>query len=128
MTRGLMGAVLYAKDVDRLVQFYASVMDLEVQTVEKGFAILGCEPTRLVIVRIPRRIADEIEITAPPEPREETPIKLVFALDDIAHARNRAAGLGGALGAIESEWEFDGARICDGHDPEGNIFQIRQPG
>ena len=125
---GLTGAVLYARDIDRLVEFYASVASIEPQTVEKGFATLGAGPTQFVIVRIPKRIADTIEIATPPEPREDTPLKLVFSVEDIARARERAAELGGAVNAMEREWEFEGARVCDGHDPEGNIFQLRQAG
>jgi len=124
--RGLTGAVLYAKDLQRLVAFYAAVTGLDVQSVQKGFAVLGGEPSRLVIVRIPKHIADAIDIATPPERREDTPIKLVFSVDDIAGVRNRAAELGGILDAVEREWEFEGARVCDGHDPEGNVFQVRQ--
>jgi len=123
---GLTGAVLYAKDLQRLVDFYAAVADLDVRSVQKGFAVLGRAPSQLVIVRIPKRIADAIDISAPPEPREETPIKLVFSVEDIAIVRNRAAERGGAMNAVEREWEFEGAKVCDGHDPEGNVFQIRQ--
>ena len=123
---GLIGAVLYARDLDRLVEFYASVAGIEPQTVEKGFATLGAGPTQFVIVRIPKRIADTIEIATPPEPREDTPLKLVFSVEDIARARERAAELGGAVNAMEREWKFEGAKVCDGHDPEGNIFQLRQ--
>jgi|SRR5215475_715344 len=126
--RGLTGAVLYAKDLDLLVDFYSSVADIEPQTIEKGYAILGSGPLQFVIVRIPKRIADTIDIATPPEPRENTPIKLVFAVEDIAYARDRAAELGGAINAVEREWEFEGAKVCDGHDPEGNVFQIRQMG
>ena len=126
--RGLIGAVLYAKDLGRLVEFYSSVAGIEPQALEKGFAVLGAGPSQFVIVRIPERIADEIEIATPPELREATPLKLVFSVEDIAHARERAAGLGGEVYAVEHEWEFEGARVCDGHDPEGNIFQLRQVG
>ena len=124
--RGLTGAVLYAKDLQRLVEFYSAIACLDVQSVQNGFAILGREPSRLVIVRIPKRIADSIDISTPPEPREDTPIKLVFAVEDIASVRERAVERGGAMNAVEREWEFEGARVCDGHDPEGNVFQIRQ--
>ena len=27
---------------------------------------------------------------------------------------------------VEREWEFDGDRVCDGHDPEGNVLQLRE--
>ncbi len=126
--RGLIGAVLYAKDLSRLVDFYSSVAGIEPQTIEKGYAILGSRPSQFVIVRIPKRIADTIDIATPPEPREDTPVKLVFAVEDIAHARDRAAELGGVIKAMEREWEFEGAKVCDGHDPEGNVFQLRQSG
>ncbi|HTK13340.1 MAG TPA: VOC family protein [Xanthobacteraceae bacterium] len=124
--RGLTGAVLYAKDLQRLVEFYSAVARLDIQSVQKGFAVLGREPSQLVIVQIPKRIADSIDISTPPERRDDTPVKLVFSVEDIASVRNTAAEQGGAMNAIEHEWKFEGARVCDGHDPEGNIFQIRQ--
>ena len=126
--RGLIGAVLYAKDLARLVEFYSAVLGIEPEAVEEGFAVLGAKPSQFVIVRIPKRIADTIDIATPPEPREDTSLKLVFAVEDIAHARNRAAELGGVINAVEREWEFEGAKVCDGHDPEGNVFQLRQSG
>jgi predicted enzyme related to lactoylglutathione lyase len=126
--RGLIGAVLYAKDLGRLLDFYCSVAGIEPQTVEKEYAVLGSRPAQFVIVRMPKRIADTIDIATPPEPREATPLKLVFAVEDLAHARQRAAKLGGAINAAEREWEFEGAKVCDGHDPEGNVFQLRQTG
>jgi predicted enzyme related to lactoylglutathione lyase len=126
--RGLIGAVLYAKDLGRLLDFYSSVAGIEPQTVEKEYAVLGSRLAQFVIVRMPKRIADTIDIATPPEPREATPLKLVFAVEDLAHARQRAAKLGGAINAAEREWEFEGAKVCDGHDPEGNVFQLRQTG
>jgi predicted enzyme related to lactoylglutathione lyase len=126
--RGLIGAVLYAKDLDRLVEFYSLVAGIEPQAIEKGFAILGTRPSQFVILRIPKRIADTIDIATPPDPREDTPLKLVFGVEDIAHARERAAELGGAMNAVDREWDFEGAKVCDGHDPEGNVFQLRQAG
>ena len=83
-------------------------------------------PSQFLIVRTPKRFAETIDIVTPPEPREDTPIKLVFGVKDIAYARDRAADLGGALKALEREWDFEGVKVCDGHDPEGNIFQLRQ--
>jgi predicted enzyme related to lactoylglutathione lyase len=123
---GLIGAVLYARDIGRLVEFYASITGIEPQTIEKGFATFGSRPAQFVIVRIPKHIADTIDIVTPPKPREDTALKLVFSVEDIAHARERAAELGGAVNAIEQEWKFEGAKVCDGYDTEGNIFQLRQ--
>ena len=91
--RGLIGAILYAKDLGRLVDFYSSVVGIEPLTIEKGYAILGSRPSQFVIVRTPKRIADTIDIATPPEPREDTPLKLVFAVEDIAHAQVRGPGV-----------------------------------
>jgi len=124
--RGLIGAVLYAKNLPRLVEFYSAVACLDVQSVQEGFAVLSGESSRLVIVRIPKHIAASIDISTPPERREDTPVKLVFSVEDIAIVRNRAAERGGAIDAVEREWEFEGTKVCDGHDPEGNVFQVRQ--
>ena len=124
--RGLIGAVLYAKDLNRLVDFYSTVAGLDIRSLQKGYAILGCEPAQFVIVQIPEQIAGSIDIATPPEPREDTPVKLVFSVEDIAAARNKVAERGGAMNAAGGEWEFAGAKVCDGHDPEGNVFQIRQ--
>ncbi|MBV9562418.1 MAG: hypothetical protein JOY90_18540 [Bradyrhizobium sp.] len=123
---GLIGAVLYAKDLGRLVQFYFTVIGVKPPTIEKGFVVLGLKPSQFVILSIPKRIAESIDIATPPELREDTPIKLAFAVEDIARARDRAAGLGGAINTAKREWEFEGAKVCDGHDPEGNVFQVRQ--
>jgi hypothetical protein len=79
---------LYAKDPQRLVEFCSAVAGLDVRSVREGFAILGQQPSQLVIVRVPKRIADSIDISTPPERREDTPIKLVFGVEDIASARN----------------------------------------
>ena len=117
---------MYAKNLPRLVEFYSAVACLDVQSVQEGFAVLSGESSRLVIVRIPKHIAASIDISTPPERREDTPVKLVFSVEDIALVRNRAAERGGAIAAVEREWEFEGTKVCDGHDPEGNVFQIRQ--
>ena len=125
---GVFGAVLYAKEPARLAAFYAAVTGIELEMIENGFTVLGAKPSQLVIVRIPKRIAENIDIATPTEVREDTPVKIVFGVDDIARARKCATELGGAVKAAEHEWAFEGARVCDGYDPEGNVFQLRQIG
>ena len=65
------------------------------------------------------------DVGSPPILREDTPIKLVFVVADIAAARASAAERGGSVNPVEHEWLFEGAKVCDGHDPEGNVFQLR---
>jgi predicted enzyme related to lactoylglutathione lyase len=124
----LIGAVLYAKDLARLAEFYSAVTGLQLQTKREGFAVLGHQPSQLVIVRIPKRIAASISIETPPVRREGIPIKLVFAIVDIYAARKSAADRNGSVAPVDHEWEFEGLKVCDGYDPEGNVFQLRYAG
>ena len=82
----------------------------------------------MFIVRVPEAIATSITITSPPQRREDVPVKLFFVVPDLAVARERAVALGGELNPASREWEFQGYRVCDGVDPEGNVVQLRQSG
>lgn len=125
---GLIGAVLYAKDLPRLVEFYAAVADLPVRTLDADHAVLGSASQQLAMAKIPEHIAGSVIIATPPARREGTPIKLVFSVANIAAARRIAAERGGLVNPAEREWDFEGATVCDGHDPEGNVFQLRSRG
>lgn len=120
-------AVLFANDLDRVANFYAAVTGLkQVDRIEAGFCLLGDRQFRFYVVLIPDSLAAGIHIETPPKAREQTPIKLVFSIDDIECARCVAQDHGGVVHPPEREWEFDGARRCDGVDPEGNVFQLAQ--
>jgi predicted enzyme related to lactoylglutathione lyase len=120
------GAVLYAKDLSSVQAFYETVAGLAVEHVERGHVILGTASFQLVVLRIPERVASSIQIENPPRRRTETPIKLVFFVPSIAEARAAAAMHGGEVNPAEREWKFQGCRVCDGHDPEGNVVQFRE--
>ncbi|WP_225616859.1 hypothetical protein [Variovorax sp. 38R] len=71
-------------------------------------------------------IAARVQIAQPPVPREDTALKFIFPVASLAEARRLAAESGCALKPVAAEWEFNGYRHCDGHDPEGNVFQLRE--
>jgi len=50
----------------------------------------------------------------------------VFFVRSISRLREVAAAHGGALGAADREWSFEGDKVCDGIDPEGNVIQFRE--
>jgi len=120
------GAVLYAKSVARVSAFYVEAAALELVHSEEDHVVLESPLFQLVIVAIPERLAASIEVASPPIRRENTPIKLVFPIQSIQVVRAKAASLGGELNTIEREWRFQGSRVCDGHDPEGNVVQFRE--
>jgi predicted enzyme related to lactoylglutathione lyase len=80
----------------------------------------------MTLVKIPDEIAAEITIADPPERREENPIKLSFAVNDLAEVRALAPTFGGVVDSADMEWTFGSVRVVDGHDPEGNVVQFRQ--
>ena len=69
---------------------------------------------------IPPEIASQIEITSPPRPRGQNPVKLIFEVEDVDSERARLESLG--ITMVQRPW---GA--WDGIDPEGNVFGIRSP-
>lgn len=121
------GAVLFAKDVARLARFYEAIVPLRVEHAARDHVVLAAAGFELVIHGIPRAIAADITIGNPPEAREDVPVKLLFAVDDLARVRARIAELGGSLAPANREWEARGFRACDGLDPEGNVIQFRMP-
>lgn len=121
------GAVIYAKDIHRVSTFYEQVAGLTITHAEDDHVVLASDALQLVVVAVPARLAASIEVTVPPRVREDAAIKLVLPVVELATARRAAGSLGGQLHPAEHEWEFQGLRVCDGHDPEGNVVQFRQP-
>ncbi len=121
------GAIVYAKDIQRLARFYAAVADLEIVHEVADHVVLESETHELVIVAIPAATAARIVIATPPVRRENTAFKLSFLVDSLADARSAAREAGGDLNPPEKEWDFQGLRVCDGCDPEGNMIQLREP-
>jgi len=119
------GAVIYAKDLKRMAEFYERVVGMRVCRSAKDHIMLESGAFELVVLQVPPRIATTIAVTVPPVRREETPIKPVFFVESIARARQVAPECGGTVNAAQREWSFDGVTVCDGSDPEGNIFQLR---
>ncbi len=118
------GALIFAKDVARLADFYRQVLQMERLHAKPELLVLQSPDMQLVIHSIPAHIAQSFEITSPPQPRDETAIKLFFTVPSIEWARGVVAGLGGAV--HDQAWQGKGFAACNAIDPEGNIFQIRE--
>lgn len=120
----LPGAVVYALDHRRVAEFYRAAIGLRESSCDDEHAVLESSQQRLIVLRIPEAIAAKITVQDPPERREDTAVKLLFVVHDIARARQQAAGLGGVIDPPDREWTFQGHTRCDGHDPEGNPLQV----
>lgn len=122
----LAGAVIFAKDIARVAQFYQSLLAMETVQSLADLIVLRNSDCQLAIHGIPPHIASSFEINQPPERRTDTAIKLVLPVASLAAARQAAGKLGGGLNAVAAEWTAGNFRACDGFDPEGNVVQFRE--
>jgi predicted enzyme related to lactoylglutathione lyase len=120
-------AVLFAKDHLALARFYREVAGLKDAGGGADHVKLASGAFDLWVHQIPDRYAKNIAIATPPVVREMTAIKLCFPCADLSRARETAARLGGKLYGPDREWRSDSTIVCDGYDPEGNVFQLFQP-
>jgi predicted enzyme related to lactoylglutathione lyase len=120
-------AVVYAKDLDRMVAFYTA-LGFSVDECARGdYAVLiGNANSELSILQIPERIASQIQVSDPPQARESTPIKLVFLVASIDATLAAANLLGGRVKEGSKRWQFRGHAVQDAVDPEGNVYQLRE--
>jgi predicted enzyme related to lactoylglutathione lyase len=121
------GAVLFVNDMACVAHFYASAMCLRLVQQADDVTVLESDDMQLVIHPVPSHIAAQYPVASPPARREDTAVKLYFVVPSLSDARREAAALGGQIDAVDREWSARGFRACDGHDPEGNVIQIRVP-
>jgi hypothetical protein len=124
--RSKLAVVVYAKDVGRVSEFYAAVLEADGLHREGDHVIVETPECHLVVLAIPVTIAAEIEIASPPTRRAETPIKVAFPVASIDRARAVAGELGGQIDSPGRAWQFGDDTVCDGQDPEGNVLQLRE--
>lgn len=93
---------------------------------EEDHVILETPECQIVVPAIPASIAQDIVITSPPSRRTETPLKFAFPVGSIARSRAAVEQLAGQIDSPDHEWQFGDDRVCDGQDPEGNVFQLRE--
>lgn len=118
--------VLFVDDVPRLTRFYQALGSMHIEHEASDHAVLELDGMQLVIHGIPAQYRQERDANAPVAVREDSYLKFCFAVESIAAARTTAATLGGQIAPIEKEWSARGFRACDGHDPEGNVLQVRE--
>lgn len=117
-------AVVFVDDVARLTAFYQALAGMKVLQSDPKYAVLEIPGLQLTVHAIRRKA--HADATYPT--REDTFVKLCFPVTSISQARTTAASYGGEVWPANKEWEAveRGFRACDGRDPEGNVFQVRQ--
>lgn len=118
------GLVIYAKDLAHLAQFYTQILNLHFAHQSSELMVLDSADLHIVLHAIPADIAQRIEISQPPQRRENAAMKFFATVASLAAAQELAAQLGGEVFA--DAWEGPGFRACNAMDPEGNVFQLRE--
>ncbi len=118
--------VLFVDDVARLTRFYRDLAQMSLLNADADHAVLELDGIQLVIHALRRRGASKATAPAEVVPRQDARWKLCLPVTSIAAARDVASTLGGSIQPSSREWEARGFRACDGHDPEGNVIQVRE--
>ncbi len=109
-----------------MTQFYRELAHMSMVHDASDHAVLELDGIQLVIHALRPRPREQRTTPRPIAVREDSHWKLCLPVGSIADARAVATALGGSIKSSEHEWEARGFRACDGHDPEGNVLQLRQ--
>jgi len=120
------GAVLFAKGLDRIAAFYSAVLGLTEANRDDDHILLESPGFQLVVHRIPGDRATTVDSSLPPVRRATAAFKPVFFVPNIGSVRLLVEANGGVMEPADKEWSFNGVRVCDGLDPEGNVVQFRE--
>lgn len=85
-----------------------------------SWALFEAGGTQFALHAIPAAIAESIVIDSPPEAREDSPVKLIFRVEDAEAEQKRLEGLGFTI--LSRPWQ--GAEEFDCLDLEGNVLQF----
>jgi predicted enzyme related to lactoylglutathione lyase len=119
-------AFVFAVDVERMVAFYAGAFGMRRDpSSDAGFVIMRAVAggADLAVHGLPPHIAAQLEITSPPQWRDESAYKICFETDDLVAQRRAIVQHGGQA---REPWSWEGTSFCECSDPEGNVVQIFQ--
>jgi len=113
-------SMLYVKDFSKMKDFYIKMLRANPVNTDwnESWALFE---TGFALHAIPNGHGGKVDLSAASEAREESPVKLIFLVEDVEAERNRLEGMG--ITMLRRTWQQP-AESCDGMDPEGNVFQI----
>jgi len=119
--------LVFVADVRQVSTFYGELASMSVLLEADDHAVMEVEGLQLVIHGLRAETQVRQSATGQVPVRQDSYVKLCLPVSSIAAARSLAAANGGAVKPSQHEWEARGFRACDGHDPEGNVIQVREP-
>ena len=109
--------MLFVKDLGRMTSFYADVLGMQPNEDTRQDNWVEFRESQFSLHAIPAAIASGIQIASPPAPREQTPAKLTFEVQDVDATLSKIESLG--LPLLRRPWGG-----TEAVDPEGNVFAL----
>lgn len=115
--------IIFVKDIDSVKEFYLNNFDFEIiEETPSQWVLFNCGSANLGLHAIPTEYLE----TGLKDDTELTNTKVVFETkNNINELRAQLVSNQVKMREVES-WEGYPFSVCDGEDPEGNIFQIKQ--
>ncbi len=98
--------ILFTRNMATITAFYRNVIGLPLKSEEKGWVEFDAGGCVLALHQ---------------GPGEPGSTKLAFGSMDVAKTRDQLAARGARMGKVK---DLGGLVLCDGKDPDGNLFQI----
>lgn len=118
------GLFIYAKDLERLANFYQEILGMSRAHAAPGLVVLRSSDLQITVNAMPAYVAAQVDISSPPAKRDNVAYKFFFTVPSLQQASQTAAALGGEV--LPEQWSGPGFIVCNAVDPEGNIFQVRE--
>ena len=114
--------ILYVRDVARLKSFYETHFGFRViEEIDNEWAVLLAGQVELALHLVGKPFRDL------PLGPEQSNAKLVFTVDSgLSELRSKLESADVPVGKIKRYPGF-AYSLCDGRDPEGNVFQLSEP-
>ena len=102
-----------------MTAFYRDVLGLQLveETRLENWVEFNGGGAQFSLHAVPSAIADEIHIESPPRPREQSPTKLTFTVQDVDDTLEMIEQMG--LPLLRRPWGG-----IEAIDPEGNVFAV----
>lgn len=114
--------ILYVKNVEILKNFYVENFSLKVIEEDQEWVLLNAGAIHIGLHKIGDQYLDTIEEGY----QFDNNTKLVFQIDtDIVSARHELVSKNIQMREIKTFDHYD-FWLCDGTDPEGNVFQLKK--
>ncbi len=111
--------ILFVDDIGRMSAFYASILGLDrLPDGTDDFVCFSAGAGQVCLHSLPAQHRSE---SSEYPKREDTYVKFVFHSEDVERDRKYLIDQGVRMNETVSFGPID---LCDGADPEGNIFQI----